>query len=315
METLGPILVAAVRSGTPILYATLGEILTEKGGVMNLGLEGIMLMGALCGFATSFSAGNPWLGLLAAFGVGACLGLIHAFLSVSLGSNQVVCGLAMTMFGGGASALMGRRYVGMTIPGIGGYDIPFLSKLPFLGKIFFSQDVMVYASFCLVFLLFGFFRYTRPGMNLRAVGDNPKAADSMGLSVARIRYLYTVLGAGLVALGGAYMSVVYNKFWAEGMTAGRGWIAVAMVIFAIWNPFQAALGVYLFGGVEAFQIRLQVAGIAEKNIAPIPAPLLMMLPYVMTILVLLFISISKGRNVLLGAPAALGLPFHREERD
>ena len=309
METLVSILAAAVRSGTPILYATLGEIVTEKGGIMNLGLEGIMLMGALSGFAASFATGNPWLGLLAAFAVGACLGLIHAFLSVTLGSNQVVCGLAMTMFGGGASALAGRSYIGMTIGGISRYDIPVLSELPVVGKIFFSQDIMVYASFILIGGLFFFLNYTRPGMNLRAVGDNPKAADAMGLPVSRIRYAYTILGAGLVALGGAYMSVIYNKFWAEGMTAGRGWIAVAMVIFAIWNPFQAAVGAYLFGGVEAFQLRLQAAGTS------IPAPLLMMLPYVMTILVLLLISMSKGRRVSLSAPAALGIPFYREERD
>ena len=309
METFVSIMASAVRSGTPILYATLGEILTEKSGVMNLGLEGIMLMGAFSGFFASYATGNPWLGLLAAFGTGACLGLIHAFLSVSLGSNQVVCGLAMTMFGGGTSALMGRRYIGLTIPGVRGFDVPFLSDLPFVGRVFFSQDVMVYASFCLVLLLFFFLRGTRGGLNLRAVGDNPKAADAMGLSVVRLRYLYTILGAGLAALGGAYMSVVYNKFWAEGMVAGRGWIAVAMVIFAIWNPFQAALGAYLFGGVDAFQLRLQAAGTS------IPAPLLLMLPYVMTILVLLFISIGKGRRILLSAPAALGIPFYREERD
>ncbi len=309
METLVPILSAAVRSGTPILYAALGEILTEKSGIMNLGLEGIMLMGALSGFAVSLKTGNPWLGLLAAFGVGACLGLIHAFLSVTLGSNQVVCGLAMTLFGAGASALMGRNYIGMTIAGIGGQAIPALSELPVVGKVFFSQDIMVYASFVLTVALFCFFNYTRPGMNLRAVGDNPKAADAMGLPVVRIRYLYTILGAGLVALGGAYMSIIYNKFWAENMTAGRGWIAVAMVIFAVWNPFQAALGAYLFGGVEAFQLRLQAAGTS------VPASLLMMLPYVMTILVLVFISIGKGRRVTLSAPASLGLPFHREERD
>jgi len=310
METLVSILATAVRSGTPILYASLGEIITQKSGVMNLGLEGIMLMGALSGFVASYTTGNPWMGLLAAFGIGACLGLIHAFLTISLGSNQVVCGLAMTMFGGGASALMGRRYIGHTIQGIRGFDIPFLSEIPVIGRVFFSQDVMVYASLFLVFFIFFFLKMTRPGLNLRVVGDSPKAADSLGLSVVRIRYFYTILGAGLVALGGAYMSMVHNRFWAEGMTAGRGWIAVAMVIFAIWNPFQAALGAYLFGGVEAFQLRLQAAGTA------VPAPLLMMLPYVMTILVLLFISIAgKGRRVSLAAPAALGIPFYREERD
>lgn len=309
METLVSILAAAVRSGTPILYASLGEIVTEKAGVMNLGLEGIMLMGALSGFVVSLKTGNPWLGLIGAFCVGACLGLIHALLCVTLGSNQVVAGLAMTLFGTGASALIGRGYIGMTIRGIGAFPVPFLSNLKGVGRVLFSQDALVYFSYALVVLLFCFFNYTRSGMNLRAVGDNPKAADAQGLPVARIRYFYTVLGAGLVALGGAYMSIVYNKFWAEGMTAGRGWIAVAMVIFAIWNPFQAALGAYLFGGMEAFQLRLQAAG------TTIPAPLLMMLPYVMTIVVLLFIAVWKGRSVSLSAPAALGIPFYREERD
>ncbi|MDR3255284.1 MAG: ABC transporter permease [Synergistaceae bacterium] len=309
METLIPILAAAVRSGTPILYATLGEIVTEKAGIMNIGLEGIMLMGALTGFSATLSTGRPWLGLSAAFAVGACLGLIHAFLSVTLGSNQVVCGLAMTMFGGGASALMGRNQVGMTIKGMAPLDIPVLSELPILGRVFFSQDIMVYISFILVFFLVFFLRCTRPGMDLRAVGDNPRAADAMGLPVARIRCTYAILGAGLVALGGAYMSVVYNKFWAESMTAGRGWIAVAMVIFAVWNPMRAALGAYLFGGVDAFQLRLQAAGTS------VPTPLLMMLPYILTILVLVFISIGKGRKISLSAPSALGVPFYREERD
>jgi simple sugar transport system permease protein len=310
--TVIPILAAAVRSGTPILYAALGEILTEKCGVMNIGLEGIMLMGALFGFVVSAETANPWLGLSAAFGIGLCLGLIHAFLCVTLLGNQVVCGLAMTMFGAGASALAGRSYIGMTIPGISGWNVPFLSEIPVIGRVFFSQDALIYASFVLVPVMFFFLGCTRPGMNLRAVGDNPRAADAVGLRVARIRYFYTMLGAGLVALGGAYMSVVYNKFWAEGMIAGRGWIAVAMVIFAIWNPFQAVLGAYLFGGVEAFQLRLQTAG------TTIPAPLLMMLPYAMTIVTLIFISVGSGgtkRSSSLCAPAALGLPFHREERE
>ena len=186
---------------------------------------------------------------------------------------------------------------------------PSCRRSRWLAGCFFSQDVMVYTSFCLAFLLYGFFRATRPGMNLRAVGDSPQAAEAMGLPVARIRCACAALGAGLTALGGAYMSLVYNKFWAEGMTAGRGWIAVAMVIFSIWNPLQAMLGAYLFGGVEAFQLRLQAAGTS------IPAPLLMMLPYVMTILVLLFISIAGKGRLSLSAPAALSVPFHREERD
>jgi simple sugar transport system permease protein len=302
------ILAAAVRSGTPILYATLGEILTEKSGIQNLGLEGIMLVGALSGYAAAFGTGSPWAGFLAAFVSGILMGLIHAFLAVSLDSNQVVSGLALTMFGTGISSLLGRKYVGTTILGVGKLEIPKLCDIPFVGQAFFSQDILVYLSFFLTFALWFFLRRTRQGLNLRAVGDDPRAAEAMGISPVRIRYLYTLLGAGIVALGGAYMSLVYNKFWAETMTAGRGWIAVAMVIFAIWNPLQAALGAYLFGGVEALQLRLQAAG------TTVPTALLLMAPYVMTLLVLVIISICKGRGVMLSAPAALARPYFREDR-
>jgi simple sugar transport system permease protein len=267
-----------------------------------------MLMGAFCGYAAAYGTGSPWIGLLAAFAAGVLMGLIHAFLSVSLGGNQVVSGLALTMFGTGISSLMGRRYVGTTIPGIGKLEIPWLCDIPFVGQAFFSQDILVYLSFVLVFAIYFFLRRTRPGLDLRAVGDNPQAAEAMGISAARIRYFYTLLGAGIVALGGAYMSLVYNKFWAEMMTAGRGWIAVAMVIFSIWNPLQAALGAYLFGGVEALQLRLQAAG------ATVPTALLLMAPYLMTLFVLVVISICKGRGILLSAPSALARPYFREDR-
>jgi len=303
------ILAAAVRSGTPILYATLGEILTEKAGILNLGLEGIMLIGAYSGFVVSLTSGNPWLGLAAAFISGCLMGLIHAFLCVSLNGNQVVSGLALTMFGTGVSSLLGRSYVGVTIQGLRNWSIPILSDIPIIGHIIFSQDALVYLSFILVAVMYFFLNSTRPGLNLRAVGDNPHAADAMGLPVVKIRYLYTVIGAGIVAVGGAYMSIVYNKFWVEMMTAGRGWIAVAMVIFAIWNPIQAAVGAYLFGGIEAFQLRLQATGTA------IPMAVLLALPYVTTLFVLIIISIRKGSGVNAGAPASLTIPFYREERD
>ena len=309
MDTLTMILAAAVRSGTPILYATLGEILTEKAGILNLGLEGIMLMGAYSGFVVSLTSGNPWLGLAAAFIVGCLMGLIHAFLCVSLNGNQVVSGLALTMFGTGLSSLLGRKYVGTTIQGLRSWSIPVLSDIPMIGQVIFSQDALVYLSFLLVAVMYFFLNSTRPGLNLRAVGDNPHAADAMGLPVVKIRYLYTVIGAGIVSIGGAYMSIIYNKFWVEMMTAGRGWIAVAMVIFAIWNPIQAAVGAYLFGGIEAFQLRLQAAGTA------IPMAVLLALPYVTTLFVLIVISIRKGSGASAGAPASLGVPFYREERD
>ena len=309
MEILVPILAAAVRSGTPVLYATLGEILTERAGIMNLGLEGVMLVGAYAGFSVTKSTGNPWLGLLAAALAGALLVTVHAFACIHLGANQVVSGLALTLCGTGLSSLLGRASIGETIRGLGPLPLPGLSQIPFLGPVFFRHDPLVYVSYLLTAFLCWFLFSTRSGLNLRAVGENPRAADAMGLPVARIRYLYTLLGGALAGLGGAYLSVVYTQMWVEGMTAGRGWIALALVIFGIWNPLRAALGSYLFGGVEALQLRIQAAG------SSVPAPLLLMLPYLLTILVLLFISLRKGKGILLGAPAALGVPYRREERE
>jgi len=309
MEMLITILSAAVRSGTPILYATLGEILTEKSGVLNLGLEGIMLIGAFTGFSVTYSTGNPWLGVLAAFIAGMCFTLIHAFLSITMGANQVVSGLALTMTGTGATSLLGRHYIGETIKGFSITPVPYLSDIPFLGPILFNHDVLVYLSFLFVFVLAFFLNHTRFGLNLRAVGDSPRSADAAGLNVQKIRYIYTVIGGGIVAIGGAYMSVAYTKMWGDLMTAGRGWIAIALVIFAIWHPARAAFGAYLFGGVTAFQLRLQTAG---TNIS---ASLLMTLPYVLTIMVLFFISVRQGKGILFGSPAGLGQPYYREERE
>ena len=181
-----------------------------------------------------------------------------------------------------------------------------LSQIPLFGRVFFDHDILVYGSYILVLFFCWFYSSTRHGLYLRAVGDNPRAADAMGISVSRNRYLYTMIGGGIVAVGGAYMSLAYTKMWAELMVAGRGWIAVALVIFSIWNPARAVLGAYLFGGVEAFQLRLQAAG------TTIPAPILMMLPYVMTIIVLFIIAIRQGKGLIFGAPASLEVPFHRE---
>lgn len=309
MEILVTILSAAVRSGTPILYATLGEILTERSGVMNLGLEGLMLMGAFTGFSVTYSTGNPWFGIVAAFIIGMCFTLIHAFLSITMGANQVVSGLALTMAGTGASSLLGRNYIGETIKGFHAVPVPGLSDIPVIGSVFFDHDPLVYISFLLVIILTFFIGHTRSGLDLRAVGDSPRSADSVGLNVQKIRYVYTLIGGGIVAVGGAYMSVAYTKMWGDLMTAGRGWIAVALVIFAIWHPIRAAFGAYLFGGVTAFQLRLQTAG------TNIPTNLLMILPYVLTIIVLFFISVRQGKGILFGAPAALGQPYYREERE
>jgi simple sugar transport system permease protein len=309
MNILPPILAAAVRSGTPVVYAVMGEILTERAGVMNLGLEGIMLTGAFAGFSVTRATGNPALGIAASFLAGILVTAIHAFLCVTLGANQVVSGLALAMFGGGMSAMFGRNHIGETITGLMPFKFPLLGDIPFVGPVLFQHDIMVYASYALVaFLCFFIFR-TKPGMDLRAVGENPRAADAMGLSVVRVRYMYTLTGGGLSGLAGGYLSVVYTQMWVEGMTAGRGWIAVALVIFGIWHPLRGMLGCYLFGGIDALQMRMQAAG------ASVPAPLLLMLPYIMTLAVLTFSSIRKRQGILLGAPASLGSPFRREERD
>jgi simple sugar transport system permease protein len=308
-DILLSVLAAAVRSGTPVLYSVMGETLTERSGVMNLGLEGIMLLGAFAGFSATQHTGDPILGLAAAFLAGALLTVIHAFLCVTVGANQVVCGLALSMFGGGMSAMLGRNHTGETIVGLSQFEFPILGRVPIIGPVFFRHDVLVYSSYVLVAALCFFMFRTRPGMNLRAVGENPRAADAMGLSVPRVRYAYTLLGGGLSGLAGGYLSVVYNQMWVEGMTAGRGWIAVALVIFGIWHPFRGMLGCYLFGGIDALQMRIQAAG------TNIPAPLLMMLPYLTTLCVLTFISVRKHSGVKSSAPASLGVPFRREERE
>lgn len=309
MELFIPILASAVRSRTPVLYAALGEVLSERAGVMNLGLEGVMLIGAYAGFAVTSVTGNPWLGLVASLFAGAAITLVHAFFCITLMCNQVVSGLAMVLTGYGLSALLGRGVIGETIGGLGQMTLPFFGRLPLLGPIFFQHNAMVYLSYLLVIFLCWFIYRTRGGLNMRAVGENPRAADAMGIPVTAIRYFYCLTGGALAGLGGGYLSVVYAQMWIEGMTAGRGWIAVALVIFGLWNPARTALGAYLFGGVEALQLRMQAMG------STVPPSLLLALPYVMTIIVLCSVSMKSGKGAKLGAPAALSVPFRREDRE
>jgi len=302
------VLAAAIGAGTAILYACLGEILCERAGVLNLGVEGMMLMGALAGFAVTVWTGSPLVGAICAMLAGGLLSLIHALLTVTLRANQVVSGLALTLFGTGLTAFLGKPLVGQPAPSsFGKVAIPLLSDIPFLGPVLFWQDLLTYGTYLLVPLLWVFIFRTRPGLYLRAVGENPATTDAMGLNVAGLRYLYVVLGGMLAGLGGAAISVATNPGWVENITAGRGWIAIALVIFATWNPARAALGAYLFGGVEALQFRLQGTGTA---ISPF---FLSMLPYIFTILVLVLATRETVKRRI-GAPAALGLPYFREER-
>ena len=302
------VLAAAIPAGTAILYACLGELLCERAGVLNLGVEGMMLMGALGGFAVTFWTGNAWLGALAALGVGGAMATIHAVLTVSLRANQVVSGLALTLFGTGLSAFLGQDLVGRPAPDrFTNLAIPVLSDIPRLGPILFRQDALVYISYAIVPCLWLFVYRTRQGLHLRAVGERPEAADAMGVNVARLRIVYVVIGGALAGLGGAAISLGTNPGWTENMTAGRGWIAVALVIFAGWNPARAVVGAYLFGGVEAGQFRLQSAGVGVSSF------FLNMLPYLFTIAVLLIATRESARRRI-GAPAALGRPYLREER-
>jgi general nucleoside transport system permease protein len=302
------ILAAAVAYGTAILFAALGEVVTERAGVLNLGVEGMMLMGALAGAAVTLGSGNHWLGAAAALAVGAAMAAIHAALAVGLGANQVVSGLALTLFGGGLSAFLGQGIVGLPLPSdFGRVAVPVLADLPAVGRILFQQNALVYLSMVLTAALWFYVYRTRAGLRLRALGERPEAADAMGIDVARLRAAYTVFGGALAGLGGAAISVATNPGWTENITAGRGWIAVALVIFAGWNPARALLGAYLFGGVEALGFRLQGAGVA---VSPF---FLSMLPYLFTIVVLVLATRPSSRRRL-GAPAALGLPYRREDR-
>lgn len=299
-------LAAAVRAGTPILFAALGELLAERSGVLNLGVEGMMLVGALIGFMTAQKTGEPWLGLLAAGGAGGAVALIHAFLTITLRANQVVSGLALTIFGTGVSGFWGKPLIGVPAAGFSPFRLPLLAELPLVGPVFFQHDAMVYLTYLLIPLCWGLLYRTRPGLNIRAVGESPESADAMGVRVALTRYLCVLAGGLLAGLGGAYLSLAYTHMWIENMTAGRGWIALAIVIFGTWDPIRVALGAYLFGGVQALQLRLQAVGVG------LPAYLLMMTPYVFTILVLVSATRETVRRRI-GAPAALGLPYARGE--
>lgn len=302
------ILSAAITAGTPILFAALGEILCERSGVLNLGVEGMMLVGAVAGFSAAVVSGSPWLGLLAAMAAGGALSLVHAFLSITLRSNQVVSGLALTIFGTGLSSFLGKKYIGVPAPAsFVKISIPLLKNIPLIGPALFEQDAMVYISLILVPVIWYYINKTRYGLNLRAVGENPSAADAAGINVSLIQYVHVFLGGALAGLGGAYLSLAYAPSWLENMVAGRGWIAVALVIFASWDPLKALIGSYIFGGLDILGFRLQTLGVM------IPSFFLKMLPYIFTVVVLVITTSRKNRYVWMG-PAALGQPYDREER-
>ncbi len=313
------ILAAGVASGTAVLYATIGEIFAERAGVLNLGVEGMMLMGAVTAFRVSHTTGDAWLGLLVGIIVGGLLSLLHAFVAITLRGDQVVSGLALTFVGAGLSSVIGWTLVDIRdAPRLPAFDIPVLSDIPILGEIFFQHNVIVYLGFLLVPLAWFLITRTRPGLHMRAVGEYPAAADALGINVFRLRYTYVVVGGLLAGLAGASLSLAITPLWIDGLTAGQGWIAVGLVIFAGWNPVRAAFGSYLFGAIRRLPLDLQAA-------PPLPLdlhvflrdPLLNyfanMLPYLFTIGVLVIASREALRKRL-GAPAALGIPYVRGER-
>jgi simple sugar transport system permease protein len=293
---------ALMVAATPILLAAIGELVAEKAGVLNLGVEGMMIMGAVCGFIIAVQSGSPALGFVAAAFAGGLLALLFALLTQYLMANQVATGLALTLFGLGLAALLGQGYVGISAPRTAKLDLGPLSDIPFLGRAVFSHDIVVYLSVALVAGVWYFLTRTRAGMILRAVGENHDAAHALGYKVQRIRVLALIFGGACAGLGGAYLSLIRVPSWTEGMTAGAGWIALALVVFASWRPWRALLGAYLFGGVVVLQLNLQAAGVK------IPVEYLSMSPYLITILVLVIMSSRKGRGRL-DAPGSLNRPF------
>ncbi len=304
LEFVIALLAATVQSGTPVLFATLGEMLTEKGGILNLGVEGMMSVSALGAFLVAYSTGSPWLALLAGGATGVAMGAVHGLVTITFLGNQVVSGLALTIAGLGLTSYLGTPYIGLAAAGFDAWDLPLLSSIPVLGPVFFKQNILVYLSYIAPLLLWFFLRRTSTGMAVRASGEMPQAAYSAGLDPVRMRWLALGLGSFLIGLGGAYLSLAYTHLWSNGLSGGRGWIAVALVIFAFWRPGRAVLGAYLFGGVMAFQLRLQAAG------THLPSSLLLMLPYGLTIAAL---AVSSVRGAETSAPEALGLNIEPED--
>lgn len=302
-------LYATVITSVPLILATLGEIITEKAGHLNLGVEGMMLLGAVAGFGVGLYSQNPLLAVFAAMAAGASGAFLYALLTVSLRANQVVSGLALTMFGTGMAAYIGTAFVGQKLPeqiitSFEPVSLPGLSRIPIVGRLLFQHDWLIYLTFCLIILMSIYLHHTRIGLNLQAIGDNPAAADASGISITAYKYAHILLGGALCGLGGAYLSIVEVPQWQENITAGRGWIAIALVIFCRWDPWKTFGGALFFGGLSIVGFRLQNSFISKDIFDA--------LPYLVTILVLVIGSFRRQR--LSGQPQSLSLPYFREER-
>lgn len=302
-EHLIPILASTVGAATPLVIAALGELIVERSGVLNLGVEGMMLAGAITAFAVGTQTGSLTLGFAAGVAAGMAMALLFGFLTLTLQANQVATGLALTLFGVGLSAFVGRDFVGKVVNGLKGIDMPILSDLPFVGPLLFRFDVLVYGSIALFIAMQWFLNRARGGLLIRAVGESPTSAHAIGYPVIGIRYLAVLFGGAMSGLAGAYLSLAITPMWVEGMTAGRGWIALALVVFATWKPWRVVLGAYLFGGVTILQLHAQGFGVR------IPSEFLSMLPYLATIVVLVLIC-RDPRTILLNQPLSLGKRYH-----
>ncbi|MDJ0956566.1 MAG: ABC transporter permease [Arenicellales bacterium] len=302
-ETMVGILLATLGAGTPLVFAALGELVTEKSGVLNLGVEGMMIVGAVCGFAVAAESENLWLGVVMSVFAGAGMALLFGILTLTFQANQVAAGLALTIFGIGLSAYIGLDYTSVALTGIQQIHVPVLSDIPVIGPLIFSLDPLLYLSFVAFGAITYFLYKTKTGLLLRAVGESPESAVSLGYPVIAIRYMAVLFGGAMAGLGGAYLALVYTPLWVEAMTAGRGWIALALVVFSTWRPARVMVGAYLFGGVTIIQFHVQGFGV------DIPSQLLSMLPYLATIVVLVLIS-RDINTIRLNAPASLGKAYH-----
>ncbi len=294
---------ATVVAATPLIYAALGETVVEKAGVLNLGIEGMMLIGAVSGFAATLITGSDTVGFIAAAGAGVALSLAFGFLTLNLQTNQVATGLALTLFGIGLSAFVGHNLAGTPLPPLPSIVIPGLTSIPIIGDLFFHYDIMVYLSLVLFAAVQWFLTKSYAGLTLRAVGESPSVAHAIGKPVLTTRYLAVMFGGACAGIAGAYLSLVQTPMWVEGMSAGKGWIALALVVFGTWKPARVVLGAYLFGGVTQFQLFAQGFGL------PVPTEFLSMLPYAATVIVLVIIC-RDPKTILLNQPASLGISFH-----
>jgi ABC-type uncharacterized transport system permease subunit len=303
MNPIVPMIASTVVAATPLIYAALGETIVEKAGVLNLGIEGMMLIGAVAGFAATLVTGSDFVGFVAAAAAGVALSLAFGFLTLNLQTNQVATGLALTLFGIGLSAFVGHNLAGTPLPPLRAINIPGLTSIPIVGDLLFHYDIMVYLSLVLFAGVQWFLTKSHAGLTLRAIGESPSVAHAIGKPVLTTRYLAVMFGGACAGVAGAYLSLVQTPMWVEGMSAGKGWIALALVVFGTWKPARVVLGAYLFGGVTQFQLFAQGFGL------PIPTEFLSMLPYAATVIVLVIIC-RDPKTILLNQPASLGISFH-----